>query len=95
MWPGRILLQCVALVALAFPAAAAPDEDVLGKASGYPIGERASWFFDESVRVGSFAKEPLAAERDAVWRGLIGGYFSRQVMSLRSPGSDRAASIFA
>jgi CubicO group peptidase (beta-lactamase class C family) len=55
MQPGRILLQCVALVALAFPAAAAPDEDVLGKASGYPIGRRASWFFDESVRVGSFS----------------------------------------
>jgi CubicO group peptidase (beta-lactamase class C family) len=55
MQPGRILLQCVALVALAFPAAAAPDEDVLGKASGYPIGNRASWFFDESVRVGSFS----------------------------------------
>jgi CubicO group peptidase (beta-lactamase class C family) len=55
MQPGRILLQCVALVALAIPAAAAPDEDVLGKASGYPIGKRASWFFDESVRVGSFS----------------------------------------
>jgi CubicO group peptidase (beta-lactamase class C family) len=55
MQPGRILLQCVALVALAFPAAAAPDEDVLGKAAGYPIGTRANWFFDESVRVGSFS----------------------------------------
>jgi CubicO group peptidase (beta-lactamase class C family) len=55
MQPGRILLQCVALVALAFPAAAAPDEDVLGKAAGYPIGKRASRFFDESVRVGSFS----------------------------------------
>jgi CubicO group peptidase (beta-lactamase class C family) len=55
MQPGRILLQCVTLVALAFPAAAAPDEDVLGKAAGYPIGKRDSWFFDESVRVGSFS----------------------------------------
>jgi CubicO group peptidase (beta-lactamase class C family) len=48
-------MQCVALVALAFPAAAAPDEQQLGKAAGYPIGTRGSWFFDESVRVGSFS----------------------------------------
>ncbi len=51
----RILMPWVALVALALPAAAAPDEDQLGKAAGYPIGTRASWFFDESVRVGSFS----------------------------------------
>ena len=55
MQPMRILMQCVALVALAFPAAAAPDEQQLGKAAGYPIGTRGSWFFDESVRVGSFS----------------------------------------
>jgi CubicO group peptidase (beta-lactamase class C family) len=55
MQPGRNLLLCVALVALAFPAAAAPDEELLGKAAGYPIGTRGSWFFDESVRVGSFS----------------------------------------
>jgi CubicO group peptidase (beta-lactamase class C family) len=40
---------------LASSAAAAPDEDLLGKASGYPVGTRGSWFFDESVRVGSFS----------------------------------------
>jgi len=40
---------------LAFPAFAAPDEDLLGKANGYPIGTRANWFFDEGVRVGSFS----------------------------------------
>src|SRR6266404_8056088 len=55
MQPARMLMQCLALAALAFPAAAAPDEQQLGKAAGYPIGTRASWFFDESVRVGSFS----------------------------------------
>ena len=51
----RILLSCAALVALAFPAGAAPDENLLGKAAGYPLGNRFNWFFDESVRVGSFS----------------------------------------
>ena len=55
MQPGRILLCCAALVALALPVAAAPDENLLGKAAGYPIGRPANWFFDESVRVGSFS----------------------------------------
>lgn len=51
----RILVPCVVFVALALPAIAAPDEQQLGKAAGYPIGTRANWFFDESVRVGSFS----------------------------------------
>src|SRR5260221_2204346 len=51
----RILMPCVALVALASSATAAPDEEQLGRTAGYPIGTRASWFFDESVRVGSFS----------------------------------------
>jgi CubicO group peptidase (beta-lactamase class C family) len=55
MRPGVILMRCAALVALMSSAAAAPDEDLLGKASGYPVGKRGSWFFDESVRVGSFS----------------------------------------
>jgi CubicO group peptidase (beta-lactamase class C family) len=55
MQPARMLMQCLALAALAFPAAAAPDEQQLGKAAGYPIGTPASWFYDESVRVGSFS----------------------------------------
>jgi CubicO group peptidase (beta-lactamase class C family) len=55
MQPGRILKWCVALVALATSAAAAPDEDLLGKSAGYPVGTRGSWFFDETVRVGSFS----------------------------------------
>jgi CubicO group peptidase (beta-lactamase class C family) len=56
MQPGRILLSCAVLVALALPAHAAPDEESLGKAAGYPIGKPANWFFDESVRVGSFSR---------------------------------------
>lgn len=35
-------------------ATAAPDEDKLGKAHGYPVGTAENWFFDEQVRVGSF-----------------------------------------
>ena len=51
----QILMPCVALVALALPAVAAPDEAQLGKSAGYPIGTRFTWFYDESVRVGSFS----------------------------------------
>lgn len=36
---------------------AAPDEDKLGKAQGYPVGNARNWFYDESVRVGSFTAE--------------------------------------
>jgi hypothetical protein len=54
MRPGRILLSCF-LGVLALPALAAPDEDLLGKAKGYPVGTRSNWFFDEGVRVGSFS----------------------------------------
>ena len=54
MRPALVLLPCV-LLALACPAAAAPDEELLGKSEGYPIGTRANWFFDERVRVGSFS----------------------------------------
>jgi CubicO group peptidase (beta-lactamase class C family) len=36
-------------------ASAAPDEEVLGKSRGYPIGTRATWYLDEAVRVGSFS----------------------------------------
>jgi len=48
------ILACLAL-ALACPAIAAPDEELLGKSAGYPVGTRANWYFDESVRVGSFS----------------------------------------
>ena len=49
------LVLYLAFAALTCPAWAAPDEDVLGKAQGYPIGTRANWFYDERVRVGSFS----------------------------------------
>lgn len=36
---------------------AAPDEDKLGKAQGYPVGNARTWFFDEKVRVGAFSAQ--------------------------------------
>jgi CubicO group peptidase (beta-lactamase class C family) len=51
----RILAILLSLVALTFAAAAAPDEELLGKKAGYPVGTQGNWFFDESVRVGSFS----------------------------------------
>jgi CubicO group peptidase (beta-lactamase class C family) len=48
------IFACLVL-ALACPAIAAPDEEVLGKSAGYPLGTRTNWYFDESVRVGSFS----------------------------------------
>jgi CubicO group peptidase (beta-lactamase class C family) len=33
----------------------APDEEKLGKSLGYPLGTKSNWFYDESVRVGSFS----------------------------------------
>ena len=44
-----------ALIACAGFAHAAPDEELLGKSRGYPSGTRSTWFFDETVRVGSFS----------------------------------------
>jgi CubicO group peptidase (beta-lactamase class C family) len=40
---------------LCFAAFAAPDEELLGKSRGYPIGSRGTWYFDETVRVGAFS----------------------------------------
>jgi len=55
MQPLRILFSCVVFVALGSPVRAAPDEELLGKAAGYPLGSPANWFYDERVRVGSFS----------------------------------------
>jgi CubicO group peptidase (beta-lactamase class C family) len=55
MQPLRILFSCAVLVVLGSPARAAPDEDLLGKTAGYPVGSPANWFYDERVRVGSFS----------------------------------------
>jgi CubicO group peptidase (beta-lactamase class C family) len=55
MLPRRYLFTFLALLTIACPAQAAPDEDVLGKAEGYPIGTPKTWFYDEHVRIGSFS----------------------------------------
>jgi CubicO group peptidase (beta-lactamase class C family) len=52
----RLLLALLS-VALLDGAAAAPDEEKLGKAQGYPAGTAKNWFYDESVRVGSFTSQ--------------------------------------
>src|SRR5215467_14316137 len=51
---SSISLLIALLLVAAQVAVAAPDEELLGKAQGYPVGTRANWFFDETVRVGSF-----------------------------------------
>jgi hypothetical protein len=51
----RILAILLSLAALTFAAAAAPDEELLGKKAGYRVGTQGNWFFDEGVRVGSFS----------------------------------------
>lgn len=48
-----VVFACVGL--LSAPGFGAPDEELLGKSKGYPIGTRATWYYDESVRVGSFS----------------------------------------
>jgi CubicO group peptidase (beta-lactamase class C family) len=63
MKPSGIALLIFPVLALA-----APDEDRLGKQRGYPVGTAASWFFDESVRVGSFSHQ---AEIKGIYRGEV------------------------
>ena len=48
-WPALL----AALLHL--PGLAAPDEDLLGKAAGYPVAPRLAQAFDEAYRVGSFS----------------------------------------
>ena len=45
------------LAVMAASAIAAPDEELLGKSKGYPVGTAVNWYFDESVRVGSFTHQ--------------------------------------
>lgn len=61
-----IFLALAAAVASA--GLAAPDEDKLGKQRGYPIGTAATWYYDESVRVGSFSHQ---AEIRGIFRGEV------------------------
>lgn len=51
---GWFFLLWPAIVACA---TAAPEEDKLGKTQGYPVGTAKNWFYDESVRVGSFTAQ--------------------------------------
>src|SRR5260221_5895430 len=55
MLSWRFAFSFFVLIGFASPALAAPDEGLLGKAEGYPVGTLANWFFDEHVRVGSFS----------------------------------------
>jgi CubicO group peptidase (beta-lactamase class C family) len=47
---------------------AAPDEERLGKQSGYPVGTARNWYYDESVRVGSFTHQ---AEIPGIFHGKV------------------------
>ena len=50
-------LFAIALTVISISAFAAPDEELLGKSKGYPIGTATNYFFEESVRVGSFSNQ--------------------------------------
>src|SRR5262249_19203519 len=50
-----MLVAALAVTLCCFHVAiAAPDEELLGKSKGYPMGTRANWYLDDSVRVGSY-----------------------------------------
>jgi len=51
----RLLSLLSAFLLWAVSVQAAPDEELLGKSMGYPVGTPQNWFFDETVRVGSFS----------------------------------------
>jgi CubicO group peptidase (beta-lactamase class C family) len=56
----KILCAAVAFATAVTVANAAPDEEKLGKREGYPIakfGNNKDWYYDESVRVGSFTHQ--------------------------------------
>jgi CubicO group peptidase (beta-lactamase class C family) len=55
MLSWRFVSSILILTVLASAVTAAPDEDILGKAEGYPVGTARTWFYDEHVRVGSFS----------------------------------------
>lgn len=59
-------LLCLVLTLGVQAVLAAPDEDRLGRAQGYPVGTAQNWFWQEAVRVGSFTHQ-------AEIRGLLQG----------------------
>ena len=75
----RVVVSFIAAFS-AMAVAAAPDEDKLGKARGYPVGTAATWFTDESVRVGSFTAH-----------GEIPGLFGRKANVMAA--SDKPMSL--
>ncbi len=60
MLPARTRLRAILVIGLLTcglqAAHAAPDEELLGRDLGYPVGTRSTWFSDERVRVGSFSQ---------------------------------------
>lgn len=51
----RLILLSLAAALACSAALAAPDEDLLGKAAGYPAAPRLGQAFQEAYRVGSFS----------------------------------------
>jgi CubicO group peptidase (beta-lactamase class C family) len=52
----RTLIAVLVVCCCTAYAHAAPDEELLGKDLGYPVGTPATWFSNERVRVGSFSQ---------------------------------------
>jgi CubicO group peptidase (beta-lactamase class C family) len=62
-----LLVRSALLLLLASgTAGAAPDEQKLGKDAGYPVGKASTWYYNESVRVGSFSHQ---ADISGLFRG--------------------------
>ena len=80
------LTVALLVVALASSAGAAPDEDRLGKAKGYPLGTLGNFFLDESVRVGSFSAQGEIA-------GIKMNVLAPSVAPMALPRSDSEPSI--
>src|SRR5262249_8780556 len=50
-----LIASFLATCLLSVSVLAAPDEDLLGKGAGYPLGTSRTWFYEERTRVGSFS----------------------------------------
>ncbi len=71
----RALSACAvaALLLAGSTALAEPDEAVLGRAQGYPLGTASNWFLNP-YRVGSWSaldRVPGVRTRSALWRGVL------------------------
>lgn len=51
----QAVVGCLLVCCTVAAARAAPDEQLLGRDLGYPVGTATTWFSDEKVRVGSFS----------------------------------------